>query len=100
MSFSNFSCFAAALVSTARLFAGDATEISRERMQAIYDEVKTPFKFGIVLEPPAGKKVDCPNVFRHAGKWFMVYAQFENEPQGYTTQLASSDDLRHWKPLG
>jgi hypothetical protein len=30
----------------------------------------------------------------------MVYVQLENEPQGYTTQLAESDDLLSWKPLG
>ncbi len=30
--------------------------IAPERMQAIYDEVKTPFKYGIVIEPPPGKK--------------------------------------------
>src|SRR5262245_15150975 len=77
-----------------------STEISHERMQAIYDEVKTPYKYGVVLEPPPGKKVDCPNVFRHAGKWYMLYVQLENDPQGYTTQLAESDDLLHWRPLG
>ncbi len=69
-------------------------------MEAIYNEVKTPFKYGIVLQPPAGKKVDCPNVFRHGSKWFMVYVLFENDPQGYTTQLAESDDLIRWKSLG
>ena len=74
--------------------------ISSKQMQAIYDEVKTPFKYGIVIEPPAGKKVDSPNVFCHGDKWFMVYVQLENDPQGYTTQLAESDDLLHWKPLG
>jgi len=74
--------------------------IPNERMQAIYDAVKTPHKVGIVLQPPVGTKVDCPNVFRHGGRWFMVYIQFENDPQGYTTQLAASDDLVNWQPLG
>ncbi len=82
------------------LRAADTNAIPGERMQGIYDEVKTPFKYGVVLEPPAGKKVDCPNVFRYGNKWFMVYAQLESEPQGYTTQLAESADLLHWKPLG
>jgi beta-xylosidase len=77
-----------------------AQNISQERMQAIYDEVKTPYKYGIVLDPPPGKKLDCPNVFRYGRKWFMVYVQLENQPQGYTTQLAESDDLLTWKPLG
>jgi hypothetical protein len=78
----------------------DTHSISHDRMQAIFNEVKTPFKYGVVLEPPAGKKVDCPNVFRHGGKWYMIYVQLEIEPQGYTTQLAESNDLLHWKPLG
>jgi predicted GH43/DUF377 family glycosyl hydrolase len=75
--------------------------VSGERMQAIYDEVKTPFKYGVVLEPAEGEKVDCPTVFRRGEKWYMVYAQLEKRPaDGYTTQLAQSDDLLHWKPMG
>jgi hypothetical protein len=75
--------------------------VSQDRMRAIYEEVKTPFKYGIVIEPPAGKKVDCPTVFRHRGKWYMVYVQLEPPPlEGYTTQLAESDNLLQWKPLG
>ncbi|MBS1877249.1 MAG: glycosylase [Acidobacteria bacterium] len=72
-----------------------------ERMQAIYEEAKTPYKYGVVLEAPAGKKVDCPAVFRHGGKWYMAYVQLEQPPAvGYTTQLAESADLLHWTPLG
>ena len=75
--------------------------VSRDRMRAIYEEVKTPFKYGIVIEPPEGKKVDCPTVFRHRGKWYMVYVQLEPPPlEGYTTQLAESDNLLQWKPRG
>ncbi len=77
-----------------------ASDVPPERMQAIYDEVKTPYKVGIVIPAPEGKKVDCPTVFRHKDRWHMVYVQLENEPQGYTTQLAASDDLLHWQPLG
>jgi hypothetical protein len=43
-------------------------------MQGIYDEVKTSFQYGIVIEPPPCKKVDCPKFFRH-DEWFMVYVQ-------------------------
>jgi predicted GH43/DUF377 family glycosyl hydrolase len=76
-------------------------EVSPDRMQAIYAEVRTPFKYGIVLEPPEGKKVDCPSVFRHRSKWYMVYVQLEPAPlEGYTTQLAESENLLQWKPLG
>jgi predicted GH43/DUF377 family glycosyl hydrolase len=78
-----------------------AGAVPQDRMRAIYDEVKTPFKYGIVIEPPAGKKVDCPTVFRHRGKWYMVYVQLEPPPlEGYTTQLAESENLLQWKPLG
>jgi predicted GH43/DUF377 family glycosyl hydrolase len=76
-------------------------QVSPERMQAIHDEVRTPYKYGIVIEPPAGKMVDCPAVFRYDNKWYMVYVQLEAGPDtGYTTQLAESPDLLHWKPLG
>jgi predicted GH43/DUF377 family glycosyl hydrolase len=74
--------------------------ITPAELHAVYDEVKTPFKYGIVIDPPAGQKVDCPNVFRHGDKWYMMYVLMENDPQGYTTQLAESDDLLHWRPLG
>ena len=77
-----------------------AQSVSAERMQQIYEEVKTPHKHGIVLEPPEGKKIDCPTVFRHSGRWYMVYIQLERDPVGYITQLAVSDDLLHWQPLG
>jgi predicted GH43/DUF377 family glycosyl hydrolase len=79
----------------------DANRVPPERMQAIWEEAKTPFKYGIVLQPPAGKKVDCPSVFHYGDKWYMVYVQLESAPvEGYTTQLAESPDLLHWKPLG
>ena len=32
-------------------------------MAGIYEQVKTPYKFGVVLKEE-GKKVDCPSVFR------------------------------------
>ena len=44
--------------------------------------------------------MDCPTVFRHGDRWYMVYVQLETEPQGYTTQLAVSDDLLHWQAKG
>ena len=81
-----------------------AAEISHEQMKAIYDEVQTPYKYGVILEPPKNKSVDCPNVFRHGDKWYLVYVQLEkdseNKTLGYTTQLAVSDDLLYWQPLG
>src|SRR5262245_55757345 len=90
----------AAISSFAAPIVSAAEPISASEMQSIYDEVKTPFKYGVVLEPPPGKKIDCPNVFREGDKWFMIYVLLETDPQGYTTQIAESDDLLHWKPLG
>ena len=91
--------FAVLTITGLTALAGDV--VPHERMQAIYEEVKTPFKYGVVIEPPAGQNVDCPSVFRHGDKWYMVYVQLEKKPaEGYTTQLAESADLLHWKPLG
>jgi hypothetical protein len=79
----------------------DKTVVPESRMQAIWKEARTPFKYGIVIEPPPGKKVDCPTVFRYRDKWYMVYVELEPPPaEGYTTQLAESADLLHWNPLG
>jgi len=75
-----------------------ARPVPQSIMQGIYDEVKTPFKYGIVLKPEAGQKVDCPSVFRHGDKWYMLYIIFDGA--GYETALAESDDLLAWKPLG
>ncbi len=78
----------------------DVTAVSDQEMQAVYEQVKTPYKYGVVIEPPEGMMVDGPTVFRRNDKWYMVYFQLESAPQGYTTHLAVSDDLLNWKPLG
>ena len=81
--------------------ASDTGTISIERMRAIYEEVKTPYKYGVVIPRSNGRNVDCPTVFRYQEAWYMVYVQLEKAPQqGYTTQLARSEDLLHWQPLG
>ncbi len=75
--------------------------VSAQEMRAVYEEVKTPFKYGVVITPQPGQKIDCPSVFRYGDKWYMIYVQLEKKPrEGYTTQLAVSADLLHWKPLG
>ncbi len=73
--------------------------IDAATMQRIYDEVKTPYKYGIVLPREPGELVDCPNVFRHGGHWFMVFVS-NRDKVGYQTCLARSDDLLHWERLG
>lgn len=72
--------------------------VSAETMKRIYEEVKTPCKYGIIIRGAARKAVDCPSIFRHGGKWYMVYVCMNK--LGYETHLASSDDLLHWTTLG
>ena len=69
-------------------------------MQTVYDEVKTPFKYGVVLNGGGpGELVDCPSVFRSGEHWYMMYVAITNKV-GYQTFLARSDDLLHWDKLG
>ena len=69
------------------------------KMQSVYEEVRTPFKFGLVLvAPDPSKKVDCPSVFRSSGRWYMTYLVFDG--RGYETWLAESRDLLSWVPVG
>ncbi|MBV5313140.1 MAG: hypothetical protein JZU47_07570 [Prolixibacteraceae bacterium] len=68
-------------------------------MQRIYQEVKTPFKYGLVLVPEDSKKmVDSPSIFREGKNWYMSYIVFDGK--GYETWLAKSTDLLHWETLG
>lgn len=68
-------------------------------MQNIYEEVKAPFKYGLVLVPnDKGKMVDSPSVFRHKNMWYMTYIVFDGK--GYETWLAKSNDLLTWETVG
>lgn len=68
-------------------------------MQRIYEEVRTPYKYGMVISPAdSTKKMDCPSVFRKRNNWYMTYIIFDG--RGYETWLAKSKDLLHWKTLG
>ena len=66
-------------------------------MARLYEEVKTPYKYGIVLREK-GNKVDSPSVFRYKGRWYMTYIIFDGT--GYETAIAVSDDLLNWEKLG
>jgi len=69
-------------------------------MQKIYDEVKTPFKYGVILTGESTNQlVDCASVFRSGDRWYMMFVANSNKV-GYQTFLASSDDLLHWQKLG
>ena len=69
-------------------------------MQRIYDEVKTPFKYGVVIRgSDTNELVDCPSIFRSGEHWYMMYVAISNKV-GYQTFLARSVDLLHWEKLG
>ncbi len=75
------------------------SQVPQSVMQQIYEEVKTPYKYGLVITPEdASKKIDCPSVFRKGSYWYMTYIQFDG--RGYETWLAKSKDLLQWKTLG
>lgn len=79
--------------------ASIAQEVPDSVMQKIYNEIKTPYKYGLVVSPSSStKKVDCPTVFRKDNRWYMSYIEFDGV--GYETLLAESTDLLHWKTLG
>lgn len=70
-------------------------------MKQIYEEVKTPYKYGIILLPDEKKTIDCPGVFRYGNRWYMFYVEYdEATSKGYETGLAVSDDLLNWKSIG
>lgn len=73
--------------------------VTDEMMHQVYNEVQTPYKYGIVLIPPDSTKMaDSPTIFRSGNKWFMVYIIFDGK--GYETWLAESDDLLQWNTKG
>jgi predicted GH43/DUF377 family glycosyl hydrolase len=78
---------------------GFAQTVPDSTMTRIYNEVKTPYKYGLVIVPADNaQKVDCPSVFRKGKSWFMTYLIFNG--RGYETWLAKSPDLLHWSALG
>jgi predicted GH43/DUF377 family glycosyl hydrolase len=81
------------------LFAAAPAPVTPAEMQRVYEEVKTPYKHGIVIRGGAGEMVDCPSVFRYGGKWLMLYVAIKDKV-GYETFLAESSDLVHWQPRG
>jgi len=73
--------------------------VTEAKMAAIYEQVKTPYKYGLILTgADKSKKLDCPTIFRKGDSWFMSYIIFDG--RGYQTWLAKSADLLHWTTLG
>ncbi len=79
--------------------------VPEQVMKSIYEQVKTPYKYGLVLAPSDNNhKIDCPTVFRKDGKWYMSYLVYDGKTgrdgRGYETWLATSNDLLEWETLG
>ena len=74
--------------------------VPQKVMEQVYQEVRTPCKLGIVLRAEGEGLVDCPSVFRHRGRWYMMYAGIDADKTGYQTYLAASDDLLTWRKVG
>ena len=80
-------------------------DVSQERMNEIYEEAKTPYKYGLAIAPTDNyHKIDCPTVFREGDKWYMTYVVYNGrtgtDGRGYETHIAESDNLLDWIPLG
>jgi predicted GH43/DUF377 family glycosyl hydrolase len=78
---------------------GKPRMVSGQVMRRIHEEIQTPHKYGVVLKGGEGELLDCPNVFRHGGRWYMVFVA-NKDNVGYQTHLAVSDDLLAWERLG
>lgn len=73
--------------------------ISQAEMEQVNQELQTPFKYGTLFTPEEGVYYDCPNVYRHGDKWYMVFVKIR-DLVGYESCLAESADLLHWNIVG
>lgn len=73
--------------------------VSKSTMNNIYNEIKTPYKYGIVFKnPDSTKLLDSPTIFFENGIWYMTYIVFDGK--GYETWMAQSKDLLNWNSMG
>jgi len=64
------------------------TEISQDELARIYEEVKTPYKYGMVIAPQDnGHKIDCPTVFREGDSWYMTYVVYNGKGWSWLRDL-------------
>ncbi|MDE7086076.1 MAG: hypothetical protein K2O48_05245, partial [Prevotella sp.] len=57
-----------------------AQDIPDDVMNRIYQEVRTPYKYGMVVAPTDNyHKIDCPTVFRIGQKWLMTYVVYNGK---------------------
>jgi len=83
----------------------DSAAVTQDEMRRIYNEVRTPYKYGLVVAPTDNNhKIDCPTVFRENGVWYMTYVCYNGSSgtngRGYETWIAKSSDLLHWTTMG
>ena len=103
MTFRNLSIVLLCLL--ASVFLNAQKTVSHEKMTAIFEQIQTPYKYGLVLAPSTNNyKMDCPTVFRKEGKWYMTYLVYDGKTgrdgRGYETWLAESDNLLDWEVKG
>ena len=73
--------------------------VPEKTMEAVYEKIRTPYKYGLVMIPAdQSKKMDCPSIFRKGDSWYMSYIIYDG--RGYETWLATSPDLLHWTTTG
>jgi predicted GH43/DUF377 family glycosyl hydrolase len=76
--------------------APDRNNLTDNEMQTVYNEIKTPFKYGLIMVPENDStKLDCPGIFRKDSTWYMTYIVFDG--RGYETWMARSKNLLDWE---
>ena len=78
-------CSSFAILSICIASIAYSAPLSKDEMQAIYEQVKTPYKYGMIMQPEPGEMLDNPNVFRHGDSWYMIYIRFDGK--GYETRV-------------
>lgn len=74
--------------------------IAKEKMQAIYEQVKTPYKYGAVFKRE-GYYYDSPVVFKRGDRYFSSCVEIDAAcATGYRTKLFSSKNLLDWEEVG
>ena len=54
--------------------------VDAHTLAQIYDEVKTPFKYGVVIRGGGTNEfVDCPSIFCRGDHWYMMYVAITNK---------------------
>lgn len=83
-----------------KIFQSEGLLVADSIMNRIYEEIKTQFKFGLVLVPDdSSKMVDSPSIFRTSNNlWHMTFIVFDG--RGYETWLAESVNLLNWEIKG